>query len=111
MIFRAAFWIAVVAVFMPREPDLGFGRPGAEVLPPTKSAGWTPADIMAPGPSCAGGQALCASGPMLAGDLRNTILSNLDRVKTDLKQSAQGRLESGRQSQIGGRLLAHLPHL
>jgi hypothetical protein len=29
MIFRAMFWIAVVAVLMPREPDLGLGRPGA----------------------------------------------------------------------------------
>jgi len=29
MIIRAIFWIAVVAVLMPREPDLGLGRPGA----------------------------------------------------------------------------------
>ena len=29
MLFRAIFWIAVVAVLMPREPDLGLGRPGA----------------------------------------------------------------------------------
>jgi hypothetical protein len=29
MLFRAIFWIAVVAIFMPREPDLGLGRPGA----------------------------------------------------------------------------------
>ena len=29
MLFRAIFWIAVVAIFMPREPDLGLGRPDA----------------------------------------------------------------------------------
>ena len=29
MLFKAVFWIAVVAVLMPREPDLGLGRPGA----------------------------------------------------------------------------------
>ena len=29
MILRALFWIAVVAIFMPHEPDLGLGRPGA----------------------------------------------------------------------------------
>jgi len=29
MLFRAIFWIGVVAVLMPREPDLGLGRPGA----------------------------------------------------------------------------------
>ena len=28
MIFRAIFWIAVVALLMPHEPDLGLGRPG-----------------------------------------------------------------------------------
>jgi hypothetical protein len=27
MILRALFWIAVIAVFMPREPNLGLGRP------------------------------------------------------------------------------------
>jgi hypothetical protein len=27
MILRALFWISVVAVLMPHEPDLGFGRP------------------------------------------------------------------------------------
>lgn len=29
MILRALFWISVVAILMPREPDLGLGRPGA----------------------------------------------------------------------------------
>jgi len=32
MILRALFWIAVVAIFMPHEPDLGFGRPGAAAI-------------------------------------------------------------------------------
>ena len=27
MILRALFWISVVAILMPHEPDLGFGRP------------------------------------------------------------------------------------
>jgi hypothetical protein len=34
MIVRALFWIAVVAVLMPREPDLGLGRPGATASAP-----------------------------------------------------------------------------
>lgn len=29
MLFRAIFWIGLVSVLMPREPDLGLGRPGA----------------------------------------------------------------------------------
>jgi hypothetical protein len=28
MIFRAIFWVAVVAAFLPHEPDLSYGRPG-----------------------------------------------------------------------------------
>ena len=30
MIFRAIFWIGLVAFLMPHEPDLGYGRPGAK---------------------------------------------------------------------------------
>lgn len=29
MLFRAIFWIAVVAVLMPHEPNLGLGRPSS----------------------------------------------------------------------------------
>jgi hypothetical protein len=29
MIFRAIFWIGLVALLAPHEPDLGLGRPGA----------------------------------------------------------------------------------
>jgi hypothetical protein len=35
MILRAIFWIAVVAVLMPREPDLGLGRPGVNASSPS----------------------------------------------------------------------------
>jgi hypothetical protein len=29
MIFRALFWIGLVSLLMPHEPDLGLGRPGS----------------------------------------------------------------------------------
>lgn len=29
MLFRAVFWIGLVSVLMPHEPDLGLGRPSA----------------------------------------------------------------------------------
>jgi hypothetical protein len=29
MLFRAIFWIGLVSVLMPHEPDLGLGRPAA----------------------------------------------------------------------------------
>ena len=76
MIFRAAFWIAFVAVFMPHEPDLGFGRPNAAGFLPSKMPDWMSGTVQ-------------AGGPIIADDLRSTILSNLDRVKAELKQSHQ----------------------
>ena len=56
MILRALFWISVVAILMPREPDLGLGRPGAStpaallssvesLMAPGKAAGALPATL------------------------------------------------------------------
>ncbi len=33
MIFRAAFWIGLVSLLTPHEPDLGLGRPGTGTSP------------------------------------------------------------------------------
>jgi hypothetical protein len=38
MILRAAFFIGLVAFLMPREPDLGLGRPGASITLPSASS-------------------------------------------------------------------------
>jgi hypothetical protein len=35
MIFRAVFWIGLVSLLAPHEPDLGLGRPGAGTLQPS----------------------------------------------------------------------------
>jgi hypothetical protein len=35
MIFRAVFWIGLVSLLTPHEPDLGLGRPGAGTLHPS----------------------------------------------------------------------------
>ena len=37
MIFRAVFWIGLVSLLTPHEPDLGLGRPGAGTLQPSPS--------------------------------------------------------------------------
>ena len=58
MIFRAMFWIAVVAVLMPREPDLGLGRPGAS----TGSVLSKLTSLIEPGQSaCVGHEVACAA--------------------------------------------------
>ena len=38
MIFRAVFWIGLVSLLTPHEPNLGLGRPGAGTLHPSPTA-------------------------------------------------------------------------
>jgi len=38
MIFRAVFWIGLVSLLAPHEPDLGLGRPGAGTVPSSSPA-------------------------------------------------------------------------
>ncbi len=38
MIFRAAFFIGLVAMLMPHEPDIGLGRPGAVIGLPSPAS-------------------------------------------------------------------------
>lgn len=37
MIFRAVFWIGLVSLLAPHEPDLGLGRPGAGTSQPSST--------------------------------------------------------------------------
>jgi hypothetical protein len=59
MLFRAIFWIGLVAFLMPHEPDLGFGRPGSHANPPSRGVG-------------------------LLATYRTVALRNLDQVRADL---------------------------
>jgi hypothetical protein len=102
MILRAVLSIAFVAVFIPHEPDLGFGRPNAGGNPPIAASAM--ANLPAAAQLCGNRQEACAGALNLAGDLRSTILSNLDRVKAELKESKQAR--SDRRRNIGNDLAA-----
>ncbi len=84
MILRAAFWIAVVAVFIPREPDLGFGPPGA-------APSMLPVESSSTGPvvACGGREPSCPTALNLAADFRDKILTNLDRVKAELNEQSK----------------------
>ncbi len=106
MIFRAACSIAFVAVFIPHEPDLGFGRPGAAGFLSPKVSEWVDASIPAVAQMCGKSQQTCAGGLALADDLRSTLLSNLDRVKAELKQNQLAR--SGGRRNIGSDLVARI---
>lgn len=84
MIFRALFWIAVVAVFIPREPDLGYGPPGAIALPP-KIAEFVASTFKVP--PC-DERSQCVAGLSIASDFRQAVRERLERAKADLKASS-----------------------
>lgn len=90
MILRAAFWIAVVAVFIPREPDIGYGRPSVPSMVPPKTAAWIAETFQVP-PCTQRPQ--CVGGPSLVSDLRQAVLERLGRAKADLKASAPPSLD------------------
>jgi hypothetical protein len=89
MILRAAFWIAVVAVFIPREPDLGYGRPDAPSMVPPKTAEAIAQTFTVP--PCAE-RSHCPDGFSFALGLRQSVREMLVRAKADLKTSAPPRL-------------------
>ena len=96
MIFRAVLSIAFVAVFLPHEPDVGLGRPSAGGIFSPKMSEWADANLSAAAQLCGNYQEACAGGLDLAGDLRSMILTNLDRVKAELKESDRARSAQGR---------------
>ena len=84
MILRAAFWITVVAVFIPREPDIGYGRPDAPSVAPPKAIAMIAQLLKAP--PCAE-HAQCVAGLSLAADYRQAVRERLERAKADLLAS------------------------
>ncbi len=84
MFLRAAFWITVVAVFIPREPDLGYTRPSVPSMVPPKTAAWLAETFKVP--PCVE-RSHCPGSLSLGSDLRQTVLENLERAKADLKAS------------------------
>ena len=71
MLFRAIFWIGLVSVLMPREPDLGFGRPGPGVELTTGLLNW-----IRPAPK--------VDSPNTGSTTRSFTLRSLAQVKADI---------------------------
>lgn len=59
MIFRAVFWIGLVSLLAPREPDLGLGRPGAGTQPSPAMIQSAAAGLSRSAPDCG---TVCAGG-------------------------------------------------
>ena len=100
MIFRAIFWVGLVALLMPHEPDLGFGRPVALDSSVTGAvADWAKDKVS---PSLKDPQSLCrfntdacAAGANVLDQVRDGALRSLAQVKADLRQNGRNHLRSG----------------
>ena len=93
MIFRAVFWIAVVAILMPREPDLGLGRPGtAASLPGAIFSRLT--ELVEPGTAnCKDREMACIAASGAASQLQHTAFRSLAEVKAEIEEAKREREE------------------
>jgi len=100
MIFRAIFWVGLVALLMPHEPDLGFGRPVAIDSDVTgQVADWTKANVQ---PNLAHPAKLCRYNPeagakslTLLDNFKSAAVRSLADVKADIEQNGRTRQNTG----------------
>ena len=81
---RAVFWIGLVSLLIPHEPDLGFGRPSGQA----SLAGAVPASMAAliqanavEGACAAAG---CAGGLSILSGVHSVALRSMSEVRADL---------------------------
>jgi hypothetical protein len=91
MIFRAIFWIGLVSLLMPREPDLGFGRPGAGTSPPSAVTSWAATGLSRPGKVCEDHMVACAGGLALFDSFQSDALRGLAVVKAEIDADRKAR--------------------
>lgn len=88
MLMRAIFWIGLVSLMIPHEPDLGFGRPGA-VPAATASAAPSTLQKLIETPSvqdaCASHAVACAGGLSILDTFQSMAVRSLDEVKADIE--------------------------
>jgi hypothetical protein len=93
MIFRAVFWIGLVSLLAPHEPDLGLGRPGtgtsnvsSATLQSTIESLWrTDKDC---GSGCAGGLGL-----PLHLNVNRDVVRGLAKLKAEIAADQRARAE------------------
>ena len=95
MIFRAIFWIGLVAVLMPHEPDLGFGPPAGKAGVPDAVAEWTrdkvENDLGGTANFCRDNTSACAVSVTLLDEVKTMTLRNLAQVKADIAKNSAER--------------------
>ena len=95
IIFRALFWIAIVAALMPREPDLGLGQPSAlasAVLSP-QVAQWAGSAVAAPQKICTDHAQGCAAALGIVDAFQDVAVRSLTQVKAEIEESQRQRAQ------------------
>ncbi len=97
MIFRAIFWVGLVSLLTPHEPNLGLGRPGAGIPLPAMLKSWGVIGLSPPAcdsEACAGGLGLdqwrAAAGKNLT-DIRMEIDASVKVRNAAAGDSSQER--------------------
>jgi hypothetical protein len=91
MIFRAVLGLALVALYLPHEPDLGTGRPGIGAsLPATMNMPALPA-ASSEGSACDQHAQACARGLALLDAFQESAIRGLAEVKAEIDASRQAR--------------------
>ena len=93
MIFRAIFWIGLVSLLTPHEPDLGLGRPGAGISLPAAFKSWSVTGLSRPecdGEACAGGLGGLGQWQASAGKNLADIREEIDASVKARKAAARG---------------------
>lgn len=91
MILRAVFWIAVVSVLMPREPDLGFGRPGTQGSLAQSAASWASTSLAQPSAVCKDHAAACVTALGILNSVQSVAVRSLSQVKADIEEQQRER--------------------
>ena len=91
MIIRAAFWIGLVSLMTPHEPNLGLGRPGAGAtlpspVPPAPASGLSRASEACGLPACAGALALASA-------LTESNGRGIEDVRAEIEAAIKARAE------------------
>lgn len=94
MILRALFWIGLVSLLMPHEPNLGLGRQGPGTLPASAATSVAVAGLSRPGKACEEFAAACAGGPAFLESVQDHILGGLAQVKAEIDADRRARAKS-----------------
>ena len=88
---RAIFWLTVVALLMPREPDVGLGQPGAGASFSGLAPMAATASAVRPTANCKDYQSACETGLALVDQLQTAALIGLARVKVEIEHQKRMR--------------------